>query len=88
MKKVLLAVVGLSPQVVTETLFALHQQGVVVDAVHIITTRQGKETINALLLSPKDGNYYQYLKEYKLDQSRIDFGFDNVHSIKDKMVLR
>ena len=84
MKNVLLAVVGLSPQVITETLFALHQQGMMVDAIHIITTRQGKETINALLLSPKDGKYYHYLKEYQIDQSTINFGFDNVHTIKNK----
>ncbi|MBW2021016.1 MAG: TIGR02584 family CRISPR-associated protein, partial [Deltaproteobacteria bacterium] len=47
MKNILLAVTGLSPQVITETLFALHQQNRTVDAIHIITTRQGKEKINA-----------------------------------------
>ena len=83
MKNALLAVVGLSPQVITETLFALHQQGKRVDSIHIITTRQGKEMINALLISPKDGKYYQYLKEYGIDRSTIDFGFDNVHTVKN-----
>ena len=83
MKNVLLAVTGLSPQVVTETLFALHQQNKSVDAIHIITTRQGKEKINAHLLSPKDGKYYEYLKEYDIDPATIDFGFGNVHTIKD-----
>jgi len=82
-RNILLSVVGLSPQVITETLFALHQQGRKVYSIHIITTRSGKEIINAFLLSPKDGKYYQYLKEYGLDQSRIDFGFDNIHTIKD-----
>ncbi|MFB3926224.1 MAG: CRISPR-associated ring nuclease [Syntrophales bacterium] len=47
MKNILLAVVGLSPQVITEILFALHQQDRKVDAIHIITTRKGKEQINA-----------------------------------------
>ncbi|NVM21960.1 MAG: TIGR02584 family CRISPR-associated protein [Desulfobacterales bacterium] len=83
MKNILLAVVGLSPQVVTETLFALHQQNRTIDAIHIITTRQGKEQINAHLLSLKDGKYYQYLKDYNIDPSTIDFSFDNVHTIKD-----
>ena len=83
MKTILLAVTGLSPQVITETLYALHQQNRTVDAIHIITTRQGKEKINAHLLSPTDGNYYQYLKEYDIDPSSIDFGFHNVHTIKD-----
>jgi len=82
-KSILLAVVGLSPQVITETLFALHQQGKSVHAIHIVTTRQGKEKINAHLLSPTDGKYYQYLREYNIDPSTIDFGFQNVHTITD-----
>jgi len=83
-KNILLAVVGLSPQVITETLFALHQQKRSVNAIHIITTRQGKEKVNAQLLSLTDGKYYQYLKEYNLDPGSIDFGFENVHTIKDQ----
>lgn len=83
MKNILLAVVGLSPQVITETLFALHQQKRLVDAIHVITTRQGKEKINAHLLSPADGKYYEYLKEYRIDPATIDFGFHNIHTIKD-----
>jgi len=83
MKNILLAVVGLSPQVVTETLFALHQQGRRVDAIHVITTRQGKEIINAHLLSPRDGRYHSYLRDYEIDGRNIDFSFDNVHTVKD-----
>ena len=52
MKNILLAVVGLSPQVVTETLYALHQQGRGVDAIHLITTREGKEAILSLYPLP------------------------------------
>lgn len=83
MKNILLAVTGLNPQVITETLFAMHQQGRTVDAVHIITTRQGKERINAHLLSPKDGKYYQYLREYGVDPATIEFDFHNVHVVRD-----
>ena len=52
MKNILLAVCGLSPQVITETLFALHQTGRTVDAIHIITTQLGKERILDTLLEP------------------------------------
>lgn len=83
MKNVLLAVSGLSPQVITETLYALHQQQKRIDAIHIITTRPGKEKINAFLLSPTDGRYCRYLKEYGIDSSSIDFGFHNIHTIKN-----
>jgi len=84
MKNVLLAVVGLTPQVITETLFALHQQNKHIEAIHIITTRQGKEMINANLLSPKDGKYHSYLKEYNINPATINFGFDHVHTITDE----
>lgn len=83
MKNVLLAVSGLSPQVITETLYALHQQQKRIDAIHIITTRPGKEKINAFLLSSTDGRYYRYLEEYGIDPPSIDFGFHNIHTIKN-----
>jgi len=83
MKNILLAVAGLSPQVITETLFALHQQGRRVDAVYVITTRRGKEAINALLLAPTDGFYVRYLAEYAIDPAEIDFSPRNIRTVKD-----
>lgn len=84
MKNVLLAVTGLSPQVITETLYALHQDNRRVDAIHVITTREGKEKIYAELLSGNEGHYYRYLSEYDLDSSAIDFGHRNIHVITDE----
>lgn len=84
MRNILLAVVGLSPQVVTETLYALHEQGRRVDVLEIITTRQGKETIYALLLAQGDGRYHRYLADYGIDAATIDFSFDHIHTVTDK----
>ena len=84
MKNILLAVTGLNPQVITETLFALHQSKKTVDAVHVITTRDGKEMIYATLLSGKKGRYYQYLDEYGINPSSIDFSHRNIHVISDE----
>lgn len=81
MKNILLAVIGLTPQVITETLFAIHQQHRWINAIHVITTRQGKEAINAKLLAPKDGYYYRYCADYGIDTRSIAFGFDHVHVI-------
>ena len=83
MKNVLLAVSGLSPQVITETLYALHQSGRSIDAIHVITTREGKEKIYAELLGGKDGHYYRYLGEYGIDPAGIDFGHQNIHVVAD-----
>lgn len=83
MKNILLSVVGLSPQVITETLFALHQNHQEVHAIHVITTREGKDRIFAELLGGGGGQYYKYLEEYGPDASEIDFGPRNVHVLSD-----
>ena len=73
MNTVLLAVCGLSPQVITETLFALHQQGRQIDAIRVLTTRAGKDACVAGLFRAGDGHYYRYLDEYGLPRDAIDF---------------
>lgn len=83
MKYILLAVTGLSPQVITETLFALHQNNRKIDAIHVITTRDGKEMIYAHLLSGKGGHYFRYLEEYGIEPSSVDFGPQNIHAVSD-----
>ena len=83
MKNILLAVTGLSPQVITETLYALHQSNRNVDAIHVITTRDGKEKIYAELLGGKTGHYHRYLEEYGIDSATIDFSHRNVYVITD-----
>lgn len=83
MKKVLLAVCGLSPQVITETLYALNQQGRMPDAIRIITTRGGKSVCNASLLNPVDGEYYRFLREYGIDYRSIDFQPYHVNCVTD-----
>ncbi len=82
MKSVLLAVSGLSPQVITETLYALYQSGKTVDAVHVITTRTGKDRIYAMLLSGSDGAFYRYLADYGINPGSIAFGDETIHVLK------
>lgn len=65
MRDVLIALCGLTPQVVTETLWALARQrpAIVPDKLCIITTESGKEACERLLLG-KRGRLASYLKEY------------------------
>jgi CRISPR-associated protein Csx14 len=84
MKRVLLAVSGLSPQVITETIYALHQQGRTPDAVRILTTREGKSVIHANLLSPADGHYYRLLNDYGISAESIDFSARHLYSPTDE----
>ena len=84
MKNILFAVTGLSPQVITETLYAIHQTKRNVDEIQIITTREGKEKIYSQLLAGNNGHYFKYLKEYGFDSKSINFSFENIHVVNDK----
>lgn len=84
MKSILLAVSGLNPQVITETLYALHQNNREVDAIHVITSREGKERIYAQLFGGEDGQYNRYLTEYGIDRTSIEFSQRNIHVITDE----
>jgi len=64
-KTLLLAVTGATPQVVTETLYAIHKQGLEwPDAIEIITTSIGKEQARLNLLT--DGKLQALCDEYDL----------------------
>jgi CRISPR-associated protein (TIGR02584 family) len=78
-RRILLAVTGLSPQVVTETLYALAAQktGFIPTEIHLITTREGKQRAQASLLHPDGGQFHTLLKDYphmgapRFDETRI-----------------
>jgi CRISPR-associated protein (TIGR02584 family) len=81
-RRVLLAVTGLSPQVVTETLYALTQTlkpGFVPTEVHLMTTAEGKERARLTLLSDDPGWFHRLRKDYGLPD--IDFSEQNIHAL-------
>ncbi|MFW5989730.1 MAG: CRISPR-associated ring nuclease Csm6, partial [Desulfosudaceae bacterium] len=82
MQHILLSVIGLSPQIITETLYALHQREQKVDAVHVITTGEGKKRIHTELLGNGDGLFHRYLNDYAIRPS-IDFSAANIHLLTD-----
>ena len=69
-RRILLAVTGLSPQVVTETLYALAVRGENVDArfipteIHLLTTQKGRQLARASLLHPDGGQFHALCKDY------------------------
>lgn len=81
MKRILLAVCGLSPQVITETLYALLQQGRLPDAVRILTTGEGKALCLANLFGSGDGHFHKFLNDYNLPETAIDFAPRHVHAV-------
>ncbi len=67
-RRVLLAVTGLSPQVVMETLYALMREGedALPHEVHILTTAEGAERARLALLSEQPGWFRRLMTDYQL----------------------
>ena len=81
-RRILLAVTGLSPQIVTETLYALAVAGSpawVPTEVRIITTRRGAEKAQRTLLSDDPGWFRRLCADYRLP--RIAFGAKDIRII-------
>lgn len=80
MKNILIAVTGASPQVLTETIYALHTQGKPMpETVYVITTEDSKQTLeNGLFVQ---GYWDKLITDYQL--SPITFHSDNIWVISD-----
>ncbi|MFU2126538.1 CRISPR-associated ring nuclease Csm6 [Gallibacterium anatis] len=87
-QKILFCVTGMSPAVVTETLYALTQKKEFIpDAIYVATTAQGKNTLMRDLLGIEggrhisDGAFHRFCEEYQLSQ--IIFDESHIHVITD-----
>ncbi|EJV5743488.1 TIGR02584 family CRISPR-associated protein [Vibrio alginolyticus] len=81
MKNILIAVTGASPQVITETIYALHKQGrTMPEEVFVITTSSSKLTLEKGLF--EDGHWQSLLEDYQLPD--IKFGQENIWLIEDE----
>lgn len=76
---ILLAITGLTPQVVTETLYALHDQGASLpSAVHILTTAEGGQRARLTLIN--DGWLARFCHDYHLPQP--EFTETSIHVLR------
>lgn len=75
-RRVLLAVTGLSPQVVTETLYALaHREPAFIPTeILLVTTQEGADRARLALLDPEDGQFHALCRDYGLQGIRFDPG--------------
>lgn len=83
-RRILLAVTGLSPQVVTETLYALavtQHPPFVPTEVHLITTAQGADHARLNLLSDDPGWFHRLCRDYGLTGIRFDA--ECIHVLRD-----
>ncbi len=83
-RRILLAVTGLSPQVVTETLYALaieKEPAFVPTEVHLITTEEGAERARLSLLSNDPGWFHRLCGDYGLQG--VQFDTTHIHVLED-----
>ncbi len=83
-RRILVAVTGLSPQIVTETLYALavqQQPAFLPTEVHLITTLEGSNRARLSLLSDSPGGFHSLRKDYDLPE--IAFSESNIHVLVD-----
>ena len=79
-RRILLAVTGLSPPVVTETLYALAvERRWVPTEIRLVTTGRGAEEAERALLSDDPGWFHRLCADYRLPE--IIFGPDDIHVI-------
>lgn len=82
-RRLLVCVTGLSPQVVTETLYALvTKKDFVPTEIILLTTLHGKNRAVRDLLDPVDGKFAAFCREYGL-AGKITFDESRIHVIED-----
>ena len=79
-RRVLLCAIGMSPQIVTETLYALAvkpEAGLepwIPTEVHVVTTARGADNAKLNLLSGNPGWFHQLCEDYGLPEMGFEFG--------------
>jgi CRISPR-associated protein (TIGR02584 family) len=84
-QRILLAVTGLTPQIITETLYALclnREPAFVPTRIMLITTAEGAERARLTLLHPSQNHFGRFCADYGLT-GQIQFNADDIHIIRD-----
>jgi len=88
-RRVLLAVTGLSPQVVTDTLChlcRLRQPAFVPTEIHLVTIAEGARHAELTLLHPSQGRFHRLLTDFDL-AGQITFDSSQIHVLRDSAGL-
>ncbi len=71
-KQILLCVAGMTPQIVTETLWALVENGERIDEIRVIPTLAGKRKLIDTLFG-ENGKFDEFCHEFGIERSSIKF---------------
>ncbi|WFE68500.1 CRISPR-associated ring nuclease Csm6 [Thiomicrospira sp. R3] len=78
-KRILYAVIGLSPQILTETLYALTtcNDAFIPTEIHLLTTVRGAKHCKLALFNENGGWFHRFCKDYKI--KGIEFNENHIH---------
>ncbi len=83
-RRILLCVTGLTPQIITETLYALavrQRPAFVPTEVHLLTTSEGASRARLTLLDPDQGQFLRLCADYGLDPAGTRLDPSTIHAI-------
>ena len=86
MKNVLLFSTGLSPQVVTESIYyhtQIRKPSLRIDAIHIITDAKCEPLVIKELLPDNNGWLLKLADDYQIDPNEVELPLENIHILKD-----
>ncbi|MHB8292865.1 MAG: CRISPR-associated ring nuclease Csm6, partial [bacterium] len=81
MKTILVCVAGITPQIITETLYYYiieKKPPIWIDEINVLTTSVGKEAIINSLLKKESGIFYKFLSDYNISRQKIKFSENSV----------
>ena len=86
MKNILLFSTGLSPQVVTESIYyhtQIRKPSLRIDAIHIITDAKCEPLVINELLPDNNGWLLKLANDYQINPSEVKLPLENIHILKD-----
>lgn len=83
-RRILYAVLGLSPQILTETLYALlkSDEQFIPTEIHVLTTTKGAQHCKLALFNEHGGWFYKFCQDYDLDG--IEFNENHIHTLQNQ----
>jgi len=85
-RHILVAVAGQTPQIVTETLYALIvQRRIPISEIYIITTTVGARIAQRELLAPEHGQYFAFCRDYGINPKTLVFDEQHIITIKKSL---
>lgn len=80
-RRILYAVIGLSPQILTETLYALikSEAPFIPTEIHLLTTTKGAQHSKLALFNENGGWFHRFCQDYDVDG--IDFNENHIHTL-------